>query len=75
MLEDTMELAKDNNKMLHHIRNSQRWASLMRVIYWAIIIAIGIGSYYFIQPYVTEVQKIMKESGATLDKIKGVLPQ
>ncbi len=75
MLEDTFELAQDNNKMLKHIRNSQRWASLMRVIYWAIIIAASVGSYYFIQPYITEAQKIMKDSGTALDKVKSVFPQ
>lgn len=75
MLEESLELAQNNNKMLKHIRNAQRWASLTKLIYWGIIIAVAVGSYYYIQPYVDQVQKVMKESGAALDKIKGALPQ
>ena len=74
LLVDTFALAKENNEMIHSMRRNQKWASLMRGLYWLTIIAISVGSYYFIQPYVDQVQRFMKESGVTIDKIKSVFP-
>ena len=51
MLKKTLELAQENNKMLHSIRRGMFWGRIMRVVYWIIIIGAAIGVYYYIQPY------------------------
>ena len=56
LLQDTYNLADQNNKMLRHIRRSQKIASFFRFIYWIIIIGIGVWSFYFLQPYVSQMQ-------------------
>lgn len=53
LLERTYKLAEENNGILHSMRRSARWASVMRYIYWAVIILLSFGAYYFIQPYLT----------------------
>jgi uncharacterized protein involved in cysteine biosynthesis len=50
-LDQLSGLVKENNKMLKGMRSHQRWATFMKVLYWLIIIALMLGSYYFIQPY------------------------
>jgi hypothetical protein len=52
MLKKTLELAQENNSMLHSIRRSMRLGRIMKVIYWVIIIGIAIGAYYYVTPYI-----------------------
>lgn len=52
MLKKTLELAQENNKMLHAIRRGMLWGRIMRVVYWVIIIGAAIGVYYYIEPYI-----------------------
>jgi len=44
LLEKTYELEKENNHMLRRLRRAQRYAALMRVAYWFIIIGLGVGA-------------------------------
>ena len=55
LLEESLALAKDNNKMLHSMRRSMHVARAMSAIYWVFIIGSAIGAYYFIQPYLDQV--------------------
>ncbi len=61
LLERTCKLAEENNRLLKGIRRSARWSSVMRYVYWIIIIVLSFGAYYFIQPYVNF---IMTELGS-----------
>jgi alpha-galactosidase len=51
LLEKTYSLAKENNSLLKSMRNHARLGTAMRVLYWVVIIAISLGAYYFIEPY------------------------
>ena len=75
LMQDNLALSQDNNKILHSLRRTQRWNSFMRILYLLTIVAIAFGSYYFVQPYVNQAQKFVKDSSATIDKIKSVLPK
>jgi len=52
MLKKTLELAQENNKMLHGIRRSMFWGRIIKIIYWVLIIGIAIGAFYYISPYI-----------------------
>ena len=52
ILERTMKLSEENNRILHSIQRSMRIARIMRVVYWLFIIGSAVGAYYLIQPYV-----------------------
>ena len=52
LLERTYKLVVENNDLLHRMRRSARWASVIRYTYWIVIIVLSFGAYYFIQPYV-----------------------
>ena len=51
LLEENLKISKENNVMLLKIRSVQRWAQITRIFYWVLIIAITIGAFYFIKPY------------------------
>ena len=52
LLRKTLELAQENNKMLHSIRRGMFWGRIMRVVYWIIILGAAVGIYYYIEPYI-----------------------
>jgi len=52
LLQDTFNLAQENNNMLHEIRRGERIRRFMNFIYWVFIIGSAVGAYYIIQPYI-----------------------
>ncbi len=72
MLTDTFTLVQENNKMLHHIRRSQKLASFMRLVYWAVIVVIGIAAYYFLTPYFDKAVKVINQSQTDLNNLKNL---
>jgi hypothetical protein len=55
LLEETLQLEQENNKILRSMKRSMFWAKVMNVIYWLIIIGISVGAFYFIQPYFNKI--------------------
>lgn len=53
LLERTYRLSEENNKMLRSMRRTATYGLIARVVYWGVILALGFGAYYFIQPYFT----------------------
>ena len=75
LLQENLELARENNRMLHSVRGVQKRQAFMRIVYWLIIIGIGIYSFYLLQPYIAQMQSFIKSTGTTLDQFKNILPQ
>ncbi len=75
LLEETYELEKENNQMLRKLRRAQRYAALLRVAYWFIVIGLGVGAFYFIQPYIDAITNFTGETKSTIDQFKSLLPQ
>ena len=53
MLQEIIELSRDNNKMLRKVVRAQRWATFWRIFYWAIIIGSIVAGFYWVQPYIS----------------------
>lgn len=51
LLERLVELAEDNNRILHQMRRTNRWSHFFTFIKWLVIIALSLGSYYYLEPY------------------------
>ncbi|MFZ2072220.1 MAG: hypothetical protein WA101_00590 [Minisyncoccia bacterium] len=75
LMQANLTLTEENNRMLKHIRRSQKIASFMRFIYWIIVIGIAVGSFYFLQPYVDNITNFIKDTGTTFNNIKNILPK
>lgn len=52
LLERTHEIVEENNKMLRSIKRSGRISMILRILYWAVIVGVSVGAFYFIQPYI-----------------------
>lgn len=55
LLNKTLELTQENNKILKSMQRSIRWQRAMSIIYWVFIVGSAIGAYYLIQPYIDAV--------------------
>ena len=73
LLEKSVSLAEDNNKMLRSMRRSQRWTSIMRAIYWIIIIGSAFGAYYFIQPYIDQLMNVYGGAKSDLNSLNQMI--
>jgi hypothetical protein len=69
LLENTAALVKENNKILRGIRSSNRWSTIFRVIYWLIIIGLGVGAYYALQPYLMSAIGIINKGQSILNSL------
>ena len=52
ILEKILETTEDNNKLLKKINKGIVLSRVATFIYWIIILGIGVGAYYYIQPYI-----------------------
>ena len=39
------------------MRSSQRWSRFFKIIFWLVIIGTTAGTYYYLQPFLTEMMK------------------
>ena len=85
LLERTYKIAQENNAILRSIRRSNRISSVVKVLYWVIIIGVSYGAYYAIQPYFnkmldlyTQIQSDAAAAHSTIDSVtslKTLLPK
>lgn len=72
LLQQTYELAKENNQILRGIRRTGRIGTILKVCYWAVIILISLGAYVFIQPYLDQLKSIYSGAQEGLNSIKDI---
>ncbi len=58
LLQNTLALAEENNKMLHKIRGVQKRETLWQALKIIVIIGIAFGSFYYIEPYLNKVMSL-----------------
>ncbi|MEK7572444.1 MAG: hypothetical protein AAB493_01125 [Patescibacteria group bacterium] len=65
LLEKTLSLTEENNKMLHKIRGVQKREIVWRTLKIIIIAGIAFGAFYFLEPYVNKIVNLYNSiSGA-----------
>lgn len=57
LLKENLKLSQENNKILRSMRSSARWSRFFKIIFWLIIIGTTAGTYYYLQPFLTEMMK------------------
>ena len=69
-LDTILGLVQENNKILRGMRRSARISSFIRYVYWIIIIASLVSSYYFIQPYIDQLLRVYNDLNSSAQGIK-----
>ncbi|HRH26969.1 MAG TPA: hypothetical protein PLZ99_02295 [Parcubacteria group bacterium] len=71
LLNKTLEVAEDNNKMLRALTRSMKIARIMSTIYWIFIIGSAVGAFYLIQPYIETLMSSYENASNSLNSILG----
>jgi hypothetical protein len=53
-IDELLDLARENNKILRSMHHRQVWGQIMTVLYWLIILGIAGWAYVYFQPYVSK---------------------
>jgi hypothetical protein len=72
MLEKSVALAEENNKMLHSLMRSMRWGRIARIVYWTLIIGSAVGAYYFVQPYIDQIIGVYGGTKNSLENVNSL---
>lgn len=52
------EVIEETNRMMHSMRRGARWRFFWSVLWWGAILLVSAGTYYYyVQPYVEQIQK------------------
>lgn len=70
LLQEAVELSRDNHAMLKKLRRSQKNAHMWKTIYWVVAIALTYAAYVKIKPYIIEVTNAYNQAQSQLDSIK-----
>ncbi|HEY4476770.1 MAG TPA: hypothetical protein VJB69_02235 [Candidatus Paceibacterota bacterium] len=60
-IERLVELVEDSNRILHRLQRAKRWGTFFHFLYWVVILLLAAGSYYYIQPYVDDLQTLLPQ--------------
>lgn len=58
LLKKSVDLAQENNAILHSMRRSMHISRIMTFIYWIFIIGSAVGAYFIIQPYLDQLLEV-----------------
>ncbi|OGJ03144.1 hypothetical protein A3G06_01660 [Candidatus Nomurabacteria bacterium RIFCSPLOWO2_12_FULL_46_14] len=58
LLEETLELTKENNQMLRKVRGVQKRAAIWNIVKVVLIVGIAYGSFYYLEPYVDKIMSL-----------------
>ena len=72
LLRRNIKLSEENNSILKKMRRSAEWSSFFRFIYWLLIIAAGIVSFYYVQPYLDKAMQLYNQVQTTANQVKSI---
>ena len=69
LLEESIELSRENNKMLRKMRRSMAWGFVFKILYVLVITGAAVGAYYVFQPFFDSVRELY---GSLVSGLQGV---
>jgi len=57
LLEENINLSKNNNELLVKLHRVQKLTLVSRIIYWVLLILIALGAFYFIKPFFNSISE------------------
>lgn len=73
LLNRTFEYARENNKILNKMRSSMRRNSLLKVLFWILVIIGTIWLYYYLEPYLSSLKEALNELKSSFESIQSSL--
>jgi hypothetical protein len=74
LLDKTYKLVKENHAMIRKVRGHQKREAILKFIKFVIIIGLGVGALYYLQPYIDRVQQLIGQLNSIVTDLGGILP-
>lgn len=71
LLQNTLALAEENNKLLHKIRGVQKRETFWQILKLILIIGVALGLFYYLEPYLNKVMDLYNSVSGMQQKIDG----
>ena len=72
LIKETLELSRENNKILRKIQGSMRWGRFFKFAYWLIIIGSAAGAYYFLQPFIESSRETLQTLNTDIQMVQDI---
>jgi hypothetical protein len=72
LLRRLTELTEENNKILLKVQKHTRWAMFFSFLKWSLFIALTVGSYLAVQPYIGEAIDAYKSLESAKSQSQGI---
>ena len=63
-------LAEDTNRIVHKMRRGALLSSIMRLLWWALIIGATVASYLYFAPYLQQITDLYSKAQTTLQQFQ-----
>ena len=73
LMQENLELARENNKILKGMRRSQRFGLIFKVVFWLVILGAPVLLYYyFFAPYIEQILGIYTEIQGGAEAVQNI---
>ena len=70
LLERLVKMTEENTVILKNMRTHMRMGTVVKVVYWGVIILLSVGAAYFIQPYIDSVKSLYGGAESSTNTVK-----
>ncbi len=71
-IQKILELSESNNRLLRSIKRSILWGRIIHTAYWIIIIGASVGAFYFLKPYISQLEDLYGGLKSGASSVQGV---
>ncbi len=75
LLIQTHRMVEENHTLLRKMHRSALLGRTFTILYWVVIVGLSVGAYYFIQPYVEQVQGVYGGLKGDVQNVKNATSQ
>ncbi|MDO8620634.1 MAG: hypothetical protein Q7R64_04795 [bacterium] len=75
LLIQTHRMVEENHALLRKMHRSALFGRVFHMLYWIIIIGLSVGAYFFVQPYVEQVQSVYGGLRGDVQNVKNATSQ
>ncbi|MDO8594792.1 MAG: hypothetical protein Q7R93_04770 [bacterium] len=68
-------MVEENNKLLRKIHRAALWGRAWSILYWTVIIGLSVSAYFFVQPYVEQIQGVYGGLKGDVGNVRGAASQ
>ena len=72
LLRKNLEVSEESLKILRKMNRARVRGNIFKVIKWIIIIALSVGAYYYIEPYLRSLMDALSQISASMNQLRGV---